>query len=312
MGRVPGHYCTAKVSYSSSPGEGSRRLQLCRASSQAWAHGSSSGSCSGHERWLHQAPTVPSPALQESREQLQTSGKLSSKALGAPRGQQLSGHPSQHSCAWPDPEIASLAHKLRISLHHTAVLLQQITSVHFSCGCFSTSAAAARTLTWLQCCGVYVHMAGSQDGAGDCAKPGFRPLVSPKRWGQPLHGAGEMLGCCYKTASENGFVLQWNYDSLDLLCRHPGSLPGWWIKWCWTAKSTKHQREWSRSHGTHFALWPQKCCIRASLWRVRQRGAVGSPAAPQWGQMAQPNRALSSLQYKPTCHKMILKNPLQT
>lgn len=127
MGRVPGHYCTAKVSYSSSPGEGSRRLQLCRACSQAWAHGSSSGGCSGHERWLHLAPTVPSPALQESREQLQTSGKLSSKAPGAP---------GQHSCAWPDPEIASPAHKLRISLHHTAVLLQRITSVHFSRGCF--------------------------------------------------------------------------------------------------------------------------------------------------------------------------------
>lgn len=136
MGTVAGYYCTAKISYSSSPGEGSRRLQLCRAGSQVWAHGSSSGCCSGHDRGLSRAPTASSPPLQESREHLQTSGKLSSKVLGAPWSKQLPSHPSRCSCAGPDSEIASPADKMQISLHHTAILLQQRISVYFLCGCF--------------------------------------------------------------------------------------------------------------------------------------------------------------------------------
>lgn len=63
--RVHGHYCTGKICYPSSPEEGSRGLQLCRASSWVWAHSSSSGYGRGHERGLHPAPTTLSPAMQE-------------------------------------------------------------------------------------------------------------------------------------------------------------------------------------------------------------------------------------------------------
>ena len=76
MGRVPGHYCTAKISYSSSPGEGSRRLQLCRASSHVWAHGSSPGCGSGHEGGcvkLPQPPPLPCKRAENSCKPLENS-----------------------------------------------------------------------------------------------------------------------------------------------------------------------------------------------------------------------------------------------
>ena len=277
------------------------RLQICRAGSQVWVHGTFSGCGTGHDRGLCQAPTAPSPALQEGREQLQTSGKLSSEALGAPWRQQLPGHPSRCSCARPDPETASLADKLQISLHHTAVLsAAENFSLFLMWVFFQTCAAVARMLTWPQCCGACVSTAGSWDGAGDqkAMSQGFALSLLHATGASLSTGQGKCSAAVMKQSLKNGFVPQWNYDSLDLLCRHPGSPPSRWIKWCWKAKSTKHQRKRSCSHGTRFALWPQKCCIRASLWRARQWCAAASLAAPQRGRPPQPNRASSSLRYE--------------
>lgn len=78
---------------------------------------------------------LPSPA-REQRTPANLWKTLLQGAVGAPWSKQLPSHPSRCSCAGPDSEIASPADKLQISLHHTAILLQQRISVYFLCGCF--------------------------------------------------------------------------------------------------------------------------------------------------------------------------------
>lgn len=186
-----------------------------------------------------------------------------------------------------DPKTASGADKLQISLSHTAVLLQQRIGVYFSYGLFfPTCTATVRVLglaaeLWCLC----EHSWELRWGWGaENAEPGFLHLSAVCCWDPASPRGRETAQLLLWNTSEDGFIPRANYDSLDLLWRHPGSLPGWWIKGCWAAKSTKHQRKRSCSHGTHFALWPQKHFTRAPLWRARQWGVVGSLAAAHLSQ----------------------------
>lgn len=144
---------------------------------------------------------------------------------------------------------------------------------------FPTCAATSRVLVpvWAQL-GAEMGL-GSRNCWARVSPPLCRVLLGPSL----STGQGNAWMLLWNT-SEDGFVPQADHDSLDLLWRHPGSVPSWWIRGGWAAKSTKHQRKWSCSHGTHFALWPQKRFTRASLWRARQWGVEGSPAAAHLSQ----------------------------
>jgi len=133
MGRVPGHYCTAEISYPSSPGEGSRFAELaarfgCMAPSLAAALGTTEGCVK-----LPQPPPLPCKRAENSCKPLENSPL---RPWVHPGG---SNSPATQAGA-PAPGLTQKQHHWLTSCKSPCTTqlssLQQRISVYFSCGCF--------------------------------------------------------------------------------------------------------------------------------------------------------------------------------